>query len=104
MSSVEHLERRVSALEQLVIVVVSGGGTLPHLPHRGDPFASDTTRIEALYRRGGPIVDPAILDITRLSLQELETQANEVSAAITRLQAHQGELHARLKELRGKSA
>jgi len=80
MSSVELLERRVSALEQLVIVVVNGGGTLPHLPHR------------------------AILDIPRLSLQELETQANEVSAAITRLQAHQGELHARLKELRGKSA
>jgi len=100
MASVEQLEKRVSALEQIIIIIITGGG--PVWPPKGDPFASDTTRLEALFRR--PKGDPPVSDIARFSQAEVEAQLNETAAAITRLQALQGELNARLKELRAKPA
>jgi hypothetical protein len=128
MSSIEQLTQRVSYLEQLVIVAVLGGGPIP-LPHwppggptpdpgptdyarmealrrvvgRGDPPATDAARLEALYRAvlGGGRGDPPAADLARLSLAETETLHNDVGAAITRLQARQVEINARLKELRG---
>jgi hypothetical protein len=101
------LEARVSYLEQLIIIIIiGGGGYVPGRPPVGDSFSSDTTRFEALARLvgRGPPGDPFSADISRLSLAEAEDKANEVAATITRLQAHQGELHARVKELRTKSS
>ena len=44
------LEARVSALEQIIIIIISSGGWRPGGPYGGDPFNTDTTRLEALYR------------------------------------------------------
>jgi hypothetical protein len=99
-------ETRLSYLEQIIIIIIINGGWRPPIPHPGDSFASDMTRLEALSRVVGgrpPIGDTFAPDITRLSLQELEDRVNEVAAAVTRLQGHHGELNARLKEMRTKS-
>jgi uncharacterized small protein (DUF1192 family) len=101
------MEQRLSYLEQIIIIIIVTGGWRPHPPVIGDSFAADTSRIEALARvigGRGPIPDPFASDITRLSVTEIENRVHEVAAAITRLQAQQGELHARLRELRGRSA
>jgi hypothetical protein len=95
------LEARVSALEQIIIIIISSGGWRPGGPYGGDPFNTDTTRLEALYRHI-PKGDPFASDVTRLSVTEVEEKALQVSAELTRLQGLQGELNARLKELRAK--
>jgi hypothetical protein len=102
------MERRLSYLEQIIIIIIVTGGWRPpgHGPI-GDSFAADTTRIEALLRTiggRGPPGDPFVSDITRLSATEIEEKAHETAAAITRLQAQQNELHARLRELRAAPA
>ena len=102
------LESRVSALEQIIIIIIVSGGWRPGLPggpYGGDPFNTDSTRLEALYRTIGPHIpkgDPFASDLTRLSVTEVEEKALQVSAELTRLQGLQGELNARLKELRAK--
>jgi hypothetical protein len=101
------LESRLSYLEQIIIIIIiGGGGWVPPRPPVGDSFTSDTTRFEALAKLfgRGPPGDSFTPDLSRLSLAEAEDKANEVAAAITRLQAQQGELHARVKELRAKPA
>jgi hypothetical protein len=98
-----EMEQRLSYLEQIIIIIIVTGGWRPPRPQPGDSFASDTTRIEALLRGiagRGPPGDPYVSDITRLSLTEIEEKTHETAAAITRLQAQQNELHARLRELR----
>ena len=101
------MEQRLSYLEQIIIIIiVTGGWRPPHGPV-GDSFATDTSRIEALLRLipgRGPHGDPPVSDITRLSATEIEERVHEVAAAITRLQAQQNELHARLRELRATPA
>jgi hypothetical protein len=102
------MEQRLSYLEQIIIIIIITGGWRPpgHGPI-GDSFAADTSRIEALLRAiggRGPIPDPFASDITRLSVTEIENREHEVAAAITRLQAQQNELHARLRELRAAPA
>jgi hypothetical protein len=103
------MEQRLSYLEQIIIIIIINGGWRPpgHGPI-GDSFAADTSRIEALLRlipgRGPHGGDPAVSDITRLSATEIEERSHEVAAAITRLQAQQNELHARLRELRAAPA
>ncbi len=95
------MEQRLSYIEQIIIIIIVTGGWKP--PVHGDLFASDTTRIEALLRTiggRGPPGDPAVSDLTRLSVAEIEEKVHETAAAITRLQAQQNELHARLRELR----
>ena len=106
MSSTEQLTARLSYLEQIIIIIITGG-LIPPRPPKGDPFATDTTRLEALLRRGAggfpfPPGDPFASDVARLSLEDVESETNEVAASIVRLQARQGELAARLKELRAK--
>jgi hypothetical protein len=98
------MEQRLSYLEQIIIIIIITGGWRPpgHGPI-GDSFAADTSRIEALLRLipgRGPHGDPPVSDLTRLSVTEIEERVHEVAAAITRLQAQQSELHARLRELR----
>jgi len=102
------MEQRLSYLEQIIIIIIVTGGWRPpgHGPI-GDSFAADTSRIEALLRLipgRGPHGDPPPIDITRLSVAELEERVHEVAAAITRLQGQQSELHARLRELRAGAA
>lgn len=101
------MEQRISFLEQIIIIIIVTGGWRP--PHVGGPnppgdsFAADTTRIQSLLRvigGRGPIPDRFTTDITRLSVNEIEERLHEAAATITRLQAEQGELHARLRELR----
>jgi hypothetical protein len=101
------MEQRLSYLEQIIIIIIVTGGWRPGHGPIGDSFAADTSRIEALLRLipgRGPHGDPAVSDITRLSATEVEEKAHEVAAAITRLQAQQNELHARLRELRAAPA
>jgi hypothetical protein len=102
------MEQRISLLEQIIIIIIVTGGWRPPRPGPvGDTFAADTTRIESLLRTiggRGPIPDPFASDITRLSVTETEERLHEVAAAITRLQAQQGELQARLRELRARPA
>ena len=102
------MEQRLSYLEQLIIIIIVNGGWRPPRPGPiPDPVAVDTPRIEALLRGiggRGPPGDPYVSDITRLTVGEIEEKVHEVAAAITRLQAQQGELHARLRELRSRSA
>ena len=97
------LEARISALEQIIIIIITGGW--PPRGPVGDSFASDSSRIEALYRAVGPHIpkgDPFVVDVPRLSLAEAEEKALHVASEITRLQALHGELSAHLKEHRGK--
>jgi hypothetical protein len=102
------MERRLSYLEQIIIIIIVVGGWRPpgHGPI-GDSFAADTSRIDALIRAlpgRWPPGDSFASDITRLSVTEIEERVHEVAASITRLQAQQTELHARLRELREGSA
>ena len=63
----------------------------------------DTSRIEALMRLvRPPRGDPGPPDIARMSLEVAEARLLEVNAELTRLRAHEAELNARLKELRGR--
>jgi hypothetical protein len=100
------MEQRLSYLEQIIIIIIVIGGWRPPRPGPGpipDSFAVDSPRIEALVRAIGgrwPPGDPFASDITRMSAAEIEEKAHETAAAITRLQAQQNELHARLRELR----
>ena len=98
------LEQRLSYLEQLIIIIIVTGGWRPPTPQPpGDSFAADIPRLEALLRTIGgrhPPGDPLVSDVTRLSVTEVEEKLHETASAITRLQAFQGELNARLRELR----
>jgi len=97
------MERRLSYLEQIIIIIIITGGWRPGHGPIGDSFAADTSRIEALLRLipgRGPHGDPPVSDLTRLSVTEIEERVHETAAAITRLQAQQNELNARLRELR----
>ena len=103
------MEQRLSYIEQIIIIIIVSGGWRP--PGRGpigDSFAADTSRMEALLRlipgRWPPPGDLFATDIARLSATEIEERSHEVAAAITRLQAQQNELHARLRELRAAPA
>ena len=99
------MEQRISLLEQIIIIIIVTGGWRPRPGPVGNSFAADTTRIDALLRvigGRGPIPDTFASDIPRLSVTEIEERLHEVAAAITRLQAQQGELHARLRELRSR--
>jgi len=102
------MEQRLSYLEQIIIIIIVTGGLRPHWPGPiGDSVTADTSRIEALLRLipgRGPHGDPPAVDIARLSATEIEERSHEVAAAITRLQAQQNELHARLRELRAAPA
>ena len=96
-------DARLSAIEQSIIVIISSGGWKPNPV--GDHFASDSTRLDALSRVIGPHIpkgDPLAADLTRMTVTEVEEKALQVSAEVTRLQGLQGELTARLKELRAK--
>jgi hypothetical protein len=102
------MERRLSYLEQIIIIIIISGGWRPpgHGPI-GDSFAADTSRIDALIRAlpgRWPPGDSFASDITRMSVTEIEEKVHEVAASITRLQAQQTELHERLRELRAGSA
>jgi hypothetical protein len=105
-------EARLSALEQIIIIIVLGGGfPRPNPNPPGDSFASDSVRYEALMRafRPGhfppyPPGDSFASDITRASLSELESALHQVNAELTRLRAREGEINARLKDLRGESS
>ncbi len=102
--STEALEARISALEQIIIIIiVGGGGRGPGRPGPiPDSFASDLTRTNALSSLFGriPKGDPFAADISRLSLVASETALLEVNAELTRLKAVEGELSARIEELR----
>lgn len=101
------MERRISLLEQIIIIIIVTGGWRPGHGPIGDSVTADTTRIDALFRAiggRGPPGDPFVSDITRLSATEIEERGHEIAAAITRLQAQQNELHARLRELRAAPA
>jgi hypothetical protein len=100
------LEARLSNIEELMIIIIiiiygggRGGGHGPGIP---DPAATDLTRIESLLRVvRPPRGDPFVTDVARLPLEAIEARLLEVSAELTRLRSHEGELNARLKELRG---
>jgi hypothetical protein len=96
------LESRISNLEELIIIIILNGGGIPGLPHKGDPPAPDTTRLDAMSRlfRRIPVPDPFASDITRLSAEAVESSLLEVNAELTRLRSVEGQLNARLKELR----
>lgn len=103
------LEARLGNLEELLIIIVihvlggGRGGIGP--PPVGDNFATDTSRMEGLMRliRRPPVGDSFSSDISRLSHEAIEARLLEISAELTRLRAHESELGARLKELRGNS-
>ena len=103
-------EARLSALEQIIIIIILGGG-IPRPNPPGDSFASDSVRYEALMRafRPGhfppyPPGDSFASDITRATASELESALHQLNAEMTRLRAKEGEIHARLKDLRGESS
>jgi hypothetical protein len=106
--SMHSFEARLSALEQIIIIIITGGGYIPRPPPPGDSFASDSVRFEALLRsiRPGPFPpgDSFASDITRASVAELESSLHQVNAELTRLRAREGEINARLKDLRGEQA
>jgi hypothetical protein len=119
----EALEARISALEQIIIIIIiRGGGVWGGGPPRGDPAATDLSRIagveDLLRRRGDPAAtdlariagveelfhrrgDPAVTDIARLSASAVDTALLDVHAELTRLQSLEGELKARQEALRG---
>lgn len=100
------LEARLSNIEELMIIIIiiiygggRGGGHGPGIP---DPAATDLTRVESLMRLiRRPHGDPMVSDIARMPLDAIESTLMEVNAELTRLRAHEAELNARLKELRG---
>jgi hypothetical protein len=99
------LEARLGNLEELliIIVIIIIGGRGGHGPGPiGDSVTTDTSRMEALMRLvRPPRGDPFAVDIARLSLEAAEARLLEVNAELTRLRSHEGELNARVKELRG---
>ena len=126
------LEARLSALEQIIIIIIIGGG-FPGVPPKGDSFATDqtriealarglhgfrppwgpgtdpavtdTTRLEALYRilGHGPIGDPFSPDLARLSAVELESGVHRVNAELVRLRALESQMQDRLREIKAQS-
>jgi hypothetical protein len=102
--SLGPVDSRLSYIEQIIIIIIVYGGWRPPVIGPGvDPAAADTTRLDALQRVIGgrwPVGDRFSPDISRMTLAEIEDQAGETAAAITRLQAQHGELTARLKEMR----
>lgn len=123
------LEARLTALEQLIIIIIVGGGRIPiHFPPpRGDNFATDQTRIDALYRIYGgglppwadpgpgdptrfeallrrPHGDPFSPDLTRLSAVQLEGAVHTVNAELVRLKALEAQMKERLKEVQSNAA
>jgi hypothetical protein len=100
-------ESRLSNIEELCIIIIiivwGGGGRGPGHPGPSDSIANDATRMETLMRlvRPGIIPDPGPPDLARLSLEAVETRLLAVNAELTRLRAQEGELNARVKELRG---
>jgi hypothetical protein len=107
--AVGSLESRLSNIEELciiIIIIIYGGGRGPGHGPVGDSATADTSRLEALMRLvrpGGPsiIPDPGPPDLARLSLEAVESRLLAVNAEMTRLRAQEGELNARVKELRG---
>jgi hypothetical protein len=102
------VESRLSNIEELciiIIIIIWGGGRGPGHGPVGDSATADTSRMEALMRLvrpGGPgIPDPGPPDLARLSLEAVESRLLAVNAELTRLRAQEGELNARVKELRG---
>jgi hypothetical protein len=101
-------EQRLGNIEELliiIIIIIYGGGRGPGHPPVGDSVTADTSRMEGLLRlvRPGPhiIPDPGPPDLARLSLEAVESRLLAVNAELTRLRAQEGELNARVKELRG---
>jgi hypothetical protein len=102
-------EQRLGNIEELliiIIIIIYGGGRGPGHGPVGDSATADTSRMEALLRLvrpGGPhiIPDPGPPDLARLSLEAVESRLLAVNAELTRLRAQEGELNARVKELRG---
>lgn len=102
------LEARISYLEQIIIIIIIGGG-FPGFPPKGDSFATDSSRLEALTRFGGsvpfprPIGDPFSPDLARLSAIELESGVHQVNAELVRLKALEAQMQDRLKDVKTKS-
>jgi hypothetical protein len=99
------IESRLGNLEELciiIIIIIIGGRWPGHGPGPvGDSVTADTSRMEALMRLvRPPRGDPFASDVTRMPLEAIEARLLEVSAELTRLRSHESELNARLKELR----
>jgi hypothetical protein len=102
------IEDRLGNLEELCIIIIiiiigggrgRGGGGVGPIP---DNFATDTTRLQALMNFvRPPHGDPPPPDISRLSAEAIESRLLDLGAEVTRLRSQEGELNARLKELRG---
>jgi hypothetical protein len=97
-------EQRLGNIEELLIIIIiiiyGGGGRGPGPV--GDSAAADTSRMEALMRLvRPPRGDPFASDVTRMPLEAIEARLLEVNSELTRLRSHETELNARLKELRG---
>ena len=99
------LESRLSNIEELciiIIIIIFGGGRVPGHGPVGDSVTSDTSRMEALMRLvRPPRGDPPPIDLSRMSLEAVEARLLEVNGELTRLRSQEGELNARLRELRG---
>jgi hypothetical protein len=98
------LEARLGHLEELliIIVIIIIGGRGGHWPPVGDSVTADTSRMEALMRLvRPPRGDPFASDVTRMPLEAVEARLLEVNAELTRLRSHEAELNTRLKDLRG---
>jgi hypothetical protein len=98
------LEARLGNLEELciiiIIIILGGGGRGPG--PIGDSATADISRMEALMRLvRPPRGDPFASDVTRMPLEAIEARLLEVNSELTRLRSHEGELNARLRELRG---
>ena len=97
-------EQRLSNIEELLIIIIiiiyGGGGRGPGPV--GDSAAADTSRMEALMRLvRPPRGDPGPIDLSRMSVEAVESRLLEVNAELTRLRSQEAELNARVKELRG---
>ena len=102
----EGLEQRLSALEQIIIIIITGGRWPPR-PGPGpipDTFATDYTRLDALQRFVRPRGDPPPIDVSRLSLVAAEQALLDINAELTRLQGLTTEVEAHMKRLRGGKA
>lgn len=99
------IESRLGNLEELciIIIIIIIGGRGGHGPGPvGDSATADISRMEALMRLvRPPRGDPGPVDLARMSLEAVEARLLEVNAELTRLRAHEGELNARVRELRG---
>ena len=99
------LESRLGNLEELciIIIIIIIGGRGGHGPGPvGDSATADISRMEALMRLvRPPRGDPGPVDLARMSLEAVEARLLEVNAELARLRSHEGELNARVRELRG---